>query len=53
MMGKLDIVEATLKTFPELKHSKGPHGLGLIHHAEKGGENARAVLKFLVELGTS
>ena len=44
MLGKLDIVKATLDAFPDLKNS---HGLKLKHHAMKGGEQAKAVLEYL------
>ena len=47
MLGRLDIVKAILSINPDLKNSKGPHGLQLIHHATKGGEEARAVLEYL------
>lgn len=53
MLGKLDIVKSTLTTFPNLKTSKGPHGLMLLHHAEKGGESAKAVLEYLKSIGAS
>ena len=51
MLGRLDIVKATLDAFPDLKTSKGPHGLKLKHHAMKGGEEAKAVLAYLEEIG--
>jgi hypothetical protein len=51
MLGKLDIVKPILDTYPNLKSSKGPHGLKLIHHAEKGGENAKKVLEYLRGIG--
>jgi len=47
MLGKLDIVKATLDAFPDLKNSAGPHGLKLKHHATKGGEQAKSVLEYL------
>ncbi len=47
MMGKLNIVKAIIESFPEQINSKGPHGLSLIHHAEKGGEEALPVLDYL------
>ena len=53
MLGKIDIVKATLTTFPNLKTSKGPHGLMLIHHATKGGEQAKEVLDYLKQIGAS
>jgi hypothetical protein len=53
MLGKFNIVKSTLDEFPGLKSSKGPHGLTLLHHATKGGENAKLVLDYLKEIGAS
>lgn len=53
MLGKLDIVKSTLEAYPELKSSKGPHGLTLLHHARQGKERAQAVLDFLSSVGAS
>ena len=47
MLGKIDIVQAAVAAFPNIVHVPGPHGIPLIVHAEKGGEQARAVLEFL------
>ena len=35
MLGKMDIVRPMLDAFPNLKTSKGPHGITLLAHAEK------------------
>jgi hypothetical protein len=51
MLGRLDIVKPILDAYPNLKSSKGPHGLALLHHAEKGGENAKKVLEYLKGIG--
>jgi ankyrin repeat protein len=51
MLGRLDVVEAILSAFPELKTSKGPHGLQLLHHATKGGAEAAPVLEYLQSIG--
>jgi hypothetical protein len=51
MLGKLDVVRATLTAYPELKDSRGPHGISLIRHAEAGKERATEVLAFLKEVG--
>ena len=51
MLGQLDIVRATLKAYPTLITSRGPHGLTLLHHAQKGGDQARAVLEYLQSAG--
>lgn len=53
MLGRLDIVKATLDAFPDLKNSAGPHGLKLKHHAIKGGEQAKAVLEYLESIGAA
>jgi len=47
MLGKIDIVQAAVAAFPNIVHVPGPHGIPLIVHAEKGGEQAKAVLEFL------
>lgn len=51
MLGKIEIIKATLNAFPNLKTSKGPHGLQLLHHARKGGEQAKEVLDYLTSIG--
>lgn len=53
MLGRIDVVKATLTAFPNLKTSKGPHGLQLIHHAKKGGDGAREVLQYLESIGAA
>ncbi len=47
MMGDLEIVQAILARYPGLKDAKGPHGITLKRHAEKGGEGAKKVLAYL------
>jgi hypothetical protein len=49
MLGELEIVRAMLDAFPELVSARGPHGIPLRVHAEKGGEQAKAVLALLDE----
>ncbi|MEJ0056802.1 MAG: ankyrin repeat domain-containing protein [Bacteroidota bacterium] len=53
MLGKLDIVKTTLDAFPNLKTSKGPHGLMLLYHAKVGGEDSKGVLEYLESIGAS
>jgi hypothetical protein len=43
MLGRLDIVKPMLTAFPNLAASKGPHGITLMAHAQKGGEEASRV----------
>lgn len=50
MLGNLEIVKAALSTYPDAIDIPGPHGIPLITHAEAGGEDAKAVLKFLESL---
>jgi hypothetical protein len=47
MLGKIEIVKPMIEAYPDLVHSKGPHGLDLVHHATKGGEPALEVLNFV------
>ena len=47
MLGKLDIVKAALAAYPDALNTPGPHGIPLIVHAEKGGEDAVGVLEYL------
>lgn len=37
MMGKIDLVKAFIADDPNVVHLKGPHGIPLMKHAEKGG----------------
>lgn len=50
MLGKLDIVRTALEAFPQAIHTPGPHVIPLITHAEAGGEEAKAVLEYLLSL---
>ncbi len=50
MMGDFAIVKAMLDRNPNLIDSKGPHGITLERHAEKGGEKAKEVLDYLKTL---
>jgi hypothetical protein len=47
MLGEIEIVRSILTAFPELRDARGPHGIPLVEHARKGGEQARAVLELL------
>jgi len=50
MLGRLDILKPMLAAFPNLAASKGPHGITLMAHAQKGGEEAVAVVRYLESL---
>jgi hypothetical protein len=46
MLGQLELVRAILEAQPELRSVPGAHGIPLIVHAQKGGEEAKAVLAY-------
>lgn len=47
MLGHVEIVRAMLAAHPGLPSAAGPHGIPLIAHAVKGGEDAREVVELL------
>ena len=51
MLGNLNLVKAIVESYPGQLHTKGPHGLSLMHHAKKGKEAAEGVVAYLEELG--
>lgn len=51
MLGKTQIVQAYLESFPEYLMARGPHGFTLLHHAQRGGEDARQLLEYLQSKG--
>jgi hypothetical protein len=53
MLGRIDVVKPMLTAFPHLADSKGPHGIPLMVHAQKGGQEAAEVAAFLESLKSS
>lgn len=51
MLGKIGIVQAMIIAYPEIQQSRGPHGITLLTHAQKGGEQALPVVEYLRSLG--
>ena len=51
MLGKTQIVKPYLDTFPQYLTARGPHGLTLLHHAQKGGDDAKELLDYLQAKG--
>ncbi|MBT8303546.1 MAG: ankyrin repeat domain-containing protein [Bacteroidia bacterium] len=51
LFGRMEILKPMLDFSPSLLHAKGPHGFTLLHHAEKGGEEALEVKDYLKSLG--
>jgi hypothetical protein len=47
MLGKTQLVKPYLEAFPSYLSARGPHGLTLLHHAQKGGDDARELLEYL------
>jgi hypothetical protein len=52
MLGHLDTVKNVISFSPGLLNSKGPHGFTMLHHAIKGGEEAKPVEAYLRSLGS-
>ena len=51
LFGKLELVKGMIDFFPKALNAKGPHGFTLLHHAQRGGEEALAVKEYLESLG--
>jgi len=51
MLGHLDVVKSVLTFNPGLLNSKGPHGFTMLHHAQKGGDDSKAVVEYLQSKG--
>jgi hypothetical protein len=52
MLGKLDIVKATIETYPDAVNILGPHGIPLMAHAQAGGNEALQVVEYLKSLSS-
>jgi hypothetical protein len=51
MLGKTQIVKPYLESFPEYLTARGPHGFTLLHHAQRGGDDAKELLEYLQSKG--
>jgi hypothetical protein len=51
LFGRMDIIKPMLDFSPSILNAKGPHGFTLLHHANKGGEEALEVKDYLMFLG--
>jgi len=47
MLGKTQIVKPYLEAYPEYLNARGPHGFTFLHHAQRGGEDAKELLEYL------
>src|SRR6185295_16072559 len=44
MLGKTQMVKSYLDAYPQYLTARGPHGFTLLHHAQKGGDDAKELL---------
>ncbi len=51
MLGKTGIVKPFLEAFPAYINARGPHGLTLLHHAMRGGDDAMELLEYIKSKG--
>ena len=51
MLGKTGIVKPYLEAFPAYLNARGPHGFTLLHHAQRGGEDAKELLEYIQSKG--
>ncbi|MDP9231085.1 MAG: ankyrin repeat domain-containing protein [Bacteroidota bacterium] len=51
MLGKTQIVKTFFDAYPQFINARGPHGFTFLHHAQKGGEEAKELLDYLQEKG--
>lgn len=51
MLGETALVQALLDKYSALLNAPGPHGLTLLHHAQRGGEEARPLYDFISSKG--
>ena len=51
MLGKTQIVKNFLDTFPQYLDARGPHGFTFLHHAQKGGDDAKELLDYFQSKG--
>ena len=51
MLGKTQLVKSYLEIYPEYLQARGPHGLTLLHHANKGGNDAIELAEYFKSKG--
>lgn len=51
MLGKTTLVKSYLEAFPQYLNAKGPHGYTLLHHANRGGDDAKELAEWLKSKG--
>ncbi len=51
MLGKTQLVKPYLEAFPQYLNARGPHGFTLLHHAQRGGDDAKELLEYFESKG--
>ncbi len=51
MLGKTQLVKAWIETYPEYLWARGPHGFTLLHHANRGGDDAKELAEYFQSKG--
>ena len=51
MLGETAIIKSILNKYPALLNSLGAHGFTLLHHATRGGEDAKELLEYFKSMG--
>ncbi len=51
MLGKTNIVKSYLDVFPQYLNARGPHGFTFLHHAQRGGDDAKELLEYFQSKG--
>lgn len=51
MLGQTDLVISILEAYPKMLTMRGAHGFSLLHHAERGKEDSKKILAYLMEKG--
>ena len=51
MLGKTQLVRSYLELYPGYLMARGPHGLTLLHHAQKGGDEAKELYDYFLSKG--
>ena len=51
MLGNTQIVKPYLETYPQYLNARGPHGFTFLHHAQRGGDDAKELLEYFQSKG--
>ena len=51
MLGKTKIVKPFIEAYPAFLEARGPHGFTFLHHAQRGGDDAKELLEYFTSKG--